>query len=284
MIAFFQKMATDSRSMLMLALGISLSYFLILIPLDKKVKALNTPLELSWAKLGDSINTNQLGGALDIHAMSELTSTMESTFSSFTHAEAELISRVLLPEETQSKMEQSFQLVEYENALVALEGLLKKSAADKKISLGEGVFQGLPRHDVAIEEPQLLWADLAFANYLLSLAIECQLDSIKQFESLKPLAIEDHSFSKPHRLHRSRFSMDVLCDMAEAQLFLTALPLRGDEAGGQELPMVHPDKPALFIERILLKKAAEGSMNLVELQLVLNGFIYHKSRERVGSE
>lgn len=268
----------------MLTLGICLFYVLILIPLDKKVEALNTPLEISWARLGDSINTNQLGGALDIHAMSELTSTMESTFSSFTHAEAELISRVLLPEETQSKMNQSFQLVEYENALVTLEGVLKKNAAERKIALGEGVFQGLPRHDVAFDEPQLLWADLAFADYVLSLAIECQLDSIRQFESLKPLAIEDPAITKPHRLHRSRFSMDVQCDMAEVQRFVAALPLRGDEAGRLELPMVHADKPALFVERILLKKAAKGAANQVELQLVLNGFIYHKSLERVGSD
>lgn len=146
------------------------------------------------------------------------------------------------------------------------------------------MFQGLPRHDVAFDEPHLLWADLAFANYLLSLAIECQLDSIEQFKTLSPSAVEVSAISKPHRLHRSRFSMDIQCDMAQAQQFLTALPLRGDEAGRQELPMVHPEKPALFIEKILLKKNDKGSMNQVGLQLVINGFIYHKSQERAGSE
>ena len=83
MISFFQKMAADSKSLIMLALGTCLFYFLVLIPLDKKVQALNTPLQLSWARLGDSINTNKLGGALDIHAMNELTSSMESTFCEF---------------------------------------------------------------------------------------------------------------------------------------------------------------------------------------------------------
>ena len=41
-----------------------------------------------------------------------------------------------------------------------------------------------------------LWAGLAFANYLLSLAIECQLDSILRFESLPPQLTEDASISK----------------------------------------------------------------------------------------
>ena len=284
MISFFQKMAADSKSMIMLALGTCLFYFLVLIPLDKKVQALNTPLQLSWTRLGDSINTNKLGGALDIHAMNELTSSMESTFASFTDAEANLISRVLLPEETQAKMEQSFQLVEYENALVALEVFLKKSAAEKTISVGDEVFKGLPRHDVAVEEPRLLWAGLAFANYLLSLAIECQLDSILRFESLPPQLTEDASISKRNRLHRSRFSMSVQCDMAEAQQFLAALPLRGDEAESLELPMVHPEKPALYIERLLLKKTPKGSANQVMLDLVVNGFTYHEIKERSGIE
>ena len=270
--------------MIILALGTCLFYFLVLIPLDRKVQALNTPLQLSWARLGDSINTNKLGGALDIHAMNELTSSMESTFASFTDAEANLISRVLLPEETQAKMEQSFQLVEYENALVALEVFLKKSAAEKTISVGDEVFQGLPRHDVALEEPRLLWAELAFANYLLSLAIECQLDSILRFESLPPQLTEDASISKRHRLHRSRFNMSVQCDMAVAQQFLAALPLRGDEAESLELPMVHPEKPALYIERLLLKKTTKGSANQVALELVVNGFTYHKTKERSGIE
>ena len=284
MISFFQKLAADSKSMIILALGTCLFYFLVLIPLDNKVQALNTPLQLSWARLGDSINTNKLGGALDIHAMSELTSSMESTFASFTDAEANLISRVLLPEETQAKMEQSFQLVEYENALVALEVFLKKSASEKTISVGDEVFQGLPRHDVALEEPRLLWAGLAFANYLLSLAIECQIDSILRFESLPPQLTEDVSISKRHRLHRSRFNMSFQCDMAVAQQFLEALPLRGDEAENLELPMVHPEKPALYIERLLLKKTTQGSANQVALELVVNGFTYHKTKERSGIE
>ncbi|MBT5928062.1 MAG: hypothetical protein HOH33_15760 [Verrucomicrobia bacterium] len=277
-------MAADTRSLLALVIGIGLFYFLALAPLDEKVNALNVPLEESWAKLGDSIKTNQLGGALDIHAMNELAATMESAFLSFTDAEADLISRILLPEETQIMMGQSFQLVEYQNDLVALEEQLKGDATANKVRLESLVFEGLPRHDVALDEPQLLWADLAFARYLLSLAIECQLDSIDNFETLNSAAVNKTELSEQHRLHRSRFRMNIRCDMSEAQQFLTALPLRGDEAVRAGLPMVHSDKPALFIERILLNKSTDASMNKMNLQLTVNGFIYHKSQKNLESE
>ena len=284
MIAFFQKMAADTRSMLLLVAGIGLVYFLLLIPVDTKVKSLNLPLEESWAKLGNSIHTNQLGGALDIHAMNELAATMEYTFSSFTDAEADLISRVLLPEEDQAKMGQSFQLVEYENALAALEEQLKKDADSKKVALDALAFEGLPRHDVSLKQPQLLWADLSFARYLLSLAIECRPDSIGVFETLKPGASEILKTAHNALLHQSRFRLHLSCEMFKAQQFLAALPLRGGEAAKVGLPVVHSEKPALFIERIFLKKSADASSNKVDLQLVVTGFIYHKHQEDFESE
>ncbi len=284
MISFFQKLAADSRSLLTFILGIALFYFLVLVPLDRKVKGLNKPLETSWAKLGQSINTNKLGGALDINAMNEVTSTMESAFSKFTDAEADLISRVLLPEETQSKMEQSFQLVEYENALVALEGQLLKSAGEKKVVLNPEVIQGLPKHEIGLSEANLLWADLAFAKYILSLAIECHFDSVVSFEWLESTESSDQDQDQPHRLHKSRFRMKAYGGMPEAQKFLAALPLRGDEAASRGLPATHLEKPALYIERILMGPSGKDPAKKVDLQLDIHGFIYHKAQSGVENE
>jgi len=279
-----QKLASDTRSILGLTVGVILVYLAILIPVDRKVASLDRPLELAWEGLRMSIHTNRLGGALDLNAMNEIATDMESSFSKFTDAEAELISRILLEETDQSKLTQPFQLVEYENALVTLEEQLKKESAAKKVAMDPGIYPGLPRHVVSLSEPNWLWADLAFARFILSLAIECQPDKITAFETLQGSTLEDEGMEEDHRLHRSKFRLRFESDMDIAQTFLRALPLRGSEAQPDGLPAPYWNKPSLFADGILLRKAAAQQGDKVDLQLVIDGFIYHKTLTEEASE
>ncbi|MDA0751267.1 MAG: hypothetical protein O2964_11215 [Verrucomicrobia bacterium] len=277
--ALFQSLVSDTRTLLLWVVLIILGYFVVLIPVDQKVKSLNRPLEEAWQRLGAAINTNRLGATLDIQHMNQMATDMESQFTQFTDAEAELISRVLLSETDQAKISQPFQLVEFDNALVTLGEQLRREAGVKKVTLEAGVYDGLPHHDVTISEPRLLWADLAFSRYILTLAIECQPVQIFDFQTLDR-AVDPEVVSRDHhRLHPSRFRIRMQGTMDAVHRFLRALPLRGSEAEAVGLPVPYWEKPALFVEGILIKKAVAQPSDLVELQLVINGFIYQKPME-----
>ena len=278
--ALFQSLVSDTRTLLLWLVLIVLGYFVVLIPIDQKVKALNRPLEEAWQRLGAAMNTNRLGATLDLQNMNQMAADMESQFALFTDAEAELISRVLLSETDQAKVTQPFQLVEFENALVTLEEQLKREAGEKKVTLEAGVYEGLPHHDVSITEPQLLWADLAFARYMLTLAIECRPVRIFDFQTIIRTSDPEAVMSVQHRLHQSRFRLRMQGTMEAAHRFLRALPLRGSEAEAAGLPVPYWEKPALFLEGVLIKKAVAQPSDLVELQLVINGFIYQKTTEK----
>lgn len=280
----FQSLVSDTRTLLLWVLLIFLGYFVVLIPVDKKVKSLNQPLEKAWQRLGSALNTNRLGGTLDLQNMNQMAADIESKFVNFTDAEVELISRILLSETDQSKISQPFQLVEFENALVTLEEQLKREAGAKKVTLEAGVYDGLPHHDVAMTEPRLLWGDLAFARYILTLAIECQLVSVFDFQTLDRLSNADTMSTTQHQLHQSRFRIQMRGNMDAAHRFLRALPLRGSEAEAAELPVPYWEKPALFLEGILVKKAVAQPSDLIELQLVINGFIYQEPKERTDDD
>lgn len=282
--ALFQSLVSDTRTLLLWLTLIVLGYFVVLIPVDQKVKSLNRPLEEAWQRLGAAINTNRLGATLDLQNMNQMATDMESQFAHFTDAEAELISRVLLSESDQAKITQPFQLVEFENALVTLEEQLKREAGVKKVTLEAGVYEGLPHHDVTVQEPRLLWADLAFSRYILTLAIECQPVRIFDFQTLNRTVDPEGGSSEHHRLHPSRFRMRMQGTMETVHRFLRALPLRGSEAEAAGLPVPYWEKPALFLEGILVKKAAAQPSDLVELQLVINGFIYQKPMEESNGD
>ena len=276
MISVLQKFASDTRSILMMVAGVIFFYIGVLIPMDRKVQSMNRPLESAWERLRTSVSTHRMAGVTGLRGIDQLASGMESTLLNFTNAEAELISRILLADVDQEHVKQPFQLVEYENAIVALKEQISRECQAQEVTLGETVHQGFPRHDVSLASPSLLWADLAFTRDLLTLSIATGVGSIKEFETLTSAAVSQQSTNEHQRLHRSRFSLRLMGDMDAVNRFLNALPLRGMEAKEQGLPCVRPERPALYAERILLQKGMPQAMNLVDLKLVINGFIYHQ--------
>jgi len=276
---FVHRLVSDVRWIAAFVITWSTLFLGFYLPLDDRIDQMDVPLQDSWRRLSLSMQTNRLGGMLTMGELDDLPDAMNATLSRFMDNEAELISRILLTESDQSKLESPFQLVEYENALATLQESIRREAAASKVGLAAEVLDGLPQHSTGVDNPSFLWVDFALAKHLLSLSIACQPERIDAFETL----LTDSQVPEDRGLRISRFRLQMLANMASVQQLIRTLPLRGSEAKELGLPSPYWERPALYVGGVMLQKAGPAPDDKVTLDLLVEGFHYHNLAVKGGS-
>lgn len=271
------RIALETRRRIILPLlagGLLAGYLFAFVPLDRKAASLDAPLEQSWRKLANALGqTNAL--KLDFASITNQYAETRAALTAFETARNEARARVELDEILRAELESPFQLVDYENEAGRVMGVLSRLARQQKVTLEPAVFNGFPAQTADMKEPALLWAELAFIDGLLTTAINAKVTTIHLVAAPSPL-----TNGPPTGSNRSLVELPVQIEftgpMASVGKFLQALPLRATEIKAAGLPEAPTNKPALFIDRLVLRKQSPEKPDEVRVSLRAAGFVFRE--------
>jgi hypothetical protein len=180
-----------------------------------------------------------------------------------------------LGDAVRERMNAPFQLVDYESERGKQQDDLRKLAAQHEVTLAPAVFDGYPAHTADVKQPTLLWAELALIEDILTTAICCKVGAIHSLSV--PLALTN---TPPPEGVRTLAEIPVQIEFTAAApvvaQLLQSLPLRADEMKAAGLPEVPTNKPALFIERLTLRKQSPEKVEEVRASLRVVGFVFRE--------
>ena len=261
----------------MFAGGLALvAYFvLVYLPLREKARALDEPLRKVRQHLIDINLESPFVGGLEPEEIAENLRRLEEDLATLQHSEKTILSRIELDAPTRAKLREPFQLIDYRNERQLRIEELTARARKQVVALQPAAILGFPEYITDRPDPALLWAQLNLVNHLLALAAQAKVTSI---ESLQTPAPEPLRMAEGGGIFLDAIPIWVeLTGPAEAlNRFLRVLPLRTEEAKALGLPEPLPAKPALFIERLALRKITPEKVDQGHLELQLRGYVYRE--------
>lgn len=275
----FNSLNRQRVSWILLLTGVALIayYAIVYRPLSNMVYALDKPLTNVWSQ---TIVTNPVSGiveGVDFEGTSQDLRKAQAARRALAQQRESILSRIVLEPEIQSRLNQPFQLLDFQNERQVRADEITQLAKQNRVSIGPEVEGVYPRYTAIEGHPTELWAELAIVHQALATAIHSKVSSIR---SAKLLDGQSHPALGPSQpgLLEVRLTLDISGPMAAVSRFLVALPLTGREMQTAGLPSALTNKPALFIDRWMLRKAAPDKPNDVELELVISGFANSQTR------
>jgi len=179
--------------------------------------------------------------------------------------------RLEIPEAVRNRMAQPWQLSDFQTE-VYLEGeQLVRLGKEQGVAFEAAAIAGLPVYSIRLPEPRLLWPRLQMATQLLLTAVYCKVGTVR---TLNQLAAVTHARIDPASTAWEELAMRVeLVGSTEAvSRFLRSLPLRGDELKAVGLAGVLTNKPAFFIDGVLVRKYLPDRPGDVQAEVRVCGF------------
>jgi hypothetical protein len=260
------------RSILPLA-GVALAayYLMVFAPIKNRATGLDAPLEKAWHRLAASLEQTNVIAIDFLHITNQLVETRQE-LALLDGAKQKAIARLELAAPMRARMNGSFELVDYENERSKAMDDLSRLAKQQQVTIEPAVLAGFPEHTADMRQPGMLWAALALADGLLRSAIQCKIATIHTLEM--PLILTNAPLANnSESLAEIALQVEFTGPAGNVSRLLQSLPLRGDEiraAGLAESPL---DKPALFIDRLLLKKQSPEKPDEVRVALRVIGFV-----------
>jgi hypothetical protein len=266
---------TRYRSILPLLAGVlGAVYLFVFVPLDRQARSLDAPLEKAWRQLAAALGqTNVL--KLDFVGLTNRLNETCAARTALEIARQQARSRVELDAVLRAQISVPFLLVDYQNEAGRRIGTLARLAKQEKVVLEPAVLAGFPEQSADMQEPALLWAELAFLDSLLTTAINAKVATIHFVAAQMPRtnavpAINGLSLAE------LPLQIELTGPIANVARFLQTLPLRADEIKAAGLPAGPVNKPALFIDRLVLRKQAPEKLDEVRVSLRAVGFVFQK--------
>jgi hypothetical protein len=114
---------------------------------------------------------------------------------------------------------------------------------------------------------------LAVVNKLLSAAIACKVANVKSL-ALPPIELHHSQSEGREFLDEIPVRIELVGSMESISRYLLCLPLRAEELKPLGLPESFSTRPALFIDRLMVRKHAREKPDEVGLELQVCGFVY----------
>jgi hypothetical protein len=246
-------------------------YIFIFLPLSRKAQKLDTPLEKEWRTLSASLDqTNSL--TIDfLHITNQLAETRQA-LTILENARQKAAPRLDPGPVVRAKMNATFELVDYENERSKEVDDLTRLAKQKEVTVEPAVYFGFPEHTAEIRQPRLLWPALAMADGFLRTAIQCKVAAVHSLAV--PLALTNPPTANgTEKLAEIFLQVEFTGPVPSVGKVLQSLPLRGEELRSAGLVEAPPDKPALFIDRLIIKKQTPERPEEVRVWMRLVGFV-----------
>jgi len=258
----------------LLAVVLVLIYAFGFLPLERESARLATPLAQSWRQLANALGkTNAL--ELDFTGLTNQLHATQDAVAALEHARDQARRRVELDATVRTQLSQPFLLVDYRfeagRRMIALAQLAK----EKNVLLEPAVLNGFPEQSADMKEPALLWAQLTFLDCLLTTAINAKVTGIQSIAAPMPLT-NAPSANNGRSLVELPLQIELTGATTNLARFLQTVPLRADEIQAAGLPAAPTNKPALFIDRFVLRKQSPDKPDEVRLSLQAVGFVFLK--------
>ena len=252
-------------------LALAAYYVFVFLPLGRKEHRLDIPLEKEWKTLSTSLEqTNSL--AIDfLHITNQLAETRQA-LAILENARQKAAPRLDPGPVVRARMSSPFELVDYENERSKEVDDLTRLAKQKEVTIEPGVLYGFPEHTAELRQPRLLWPALAMTDGFLRTAIQCKVAAVHSLDV--PLALTNFpAINGTERLSEIFLQVEFTGAVPNVGRVIQSLPLRGDELRSAGLAEAPPDKPALFIDRLVIKKQSPEKPDEVRVWMRLVGFV-----------
>ena len=263
------------RSILpLLGVGFAAVYLFVFMPLNRRSESLDVPLEKAWRKLAGALGQTNATQLDFVSVTNQLIETRQA-FATFDTARRQAQTRVELSEEIRARLTAPFQLVDYGNEVRRHMIDLTQLAKQKKVSIEPGVFAGFPELTAEVRESNLLWAELSFIDSLLTTAINCEVATLHSLST--PLLLTNAPSTNGVRLLTELpVQLELTGPAANVTRFLQSLPLRAEELKAAGLPEAPTNKPALFLDRLVLRKQSPDKLDEIRVSLRVVGFVFRQ--------
>ena len=263
------------RSILPLFVGVLAAvYLFVFVPLNRKAGSLTAPLEKSWRQLAGVLGqTNAL--KLDFVSLTNQLQTTRTALATLGIAQQQAQERVQLGAELRAQLDEPFLLVHYLYEAGRRMDALARLANQKKVAVDPIVFANFPEQSANMKEPALLWAQLAFLDSLLTTAINANVKTIHDVGT-NPPTTHTPLASNGQSLAELPVQIELTGPTENVVRFLQTLPLRADEIEASGLPTAPVNKPALFIDQLVLRKQSPDKPDEVRVSLRAVGFVFQE--------
>jgi hypothetical protein len=257
----------------LLSAGLVVVYLFVFTPLARKAERFDRPLEQSWRKLAGILGRTN-ATQLDFVAITNQLAETRQAIAALETARQQAQRRIEPGEALRARMNETFQLVDYDIEVGRRVSELARRAREQKVTLEPAVFNGFPQQTAEVREPALLWAELEFLDCLLTSAINCQVAAIHSASA--PLPLTNAPTGGVRTLIELPVQLEVSGPAPNVRRFLQSLPLRAEELKAAGLPAAPTNKPALFIDRLVLRKQSPDKLDDVRVSLRAVGFVFRQ--------
>ena len=260
------------RAVLPLAgVALALYYLFFFLPVGRRAESLDAPLQKAWQDLYASLGQTNVPAVDFRHITNQLSETRQA-LAILETAKKQATTRLQLAPAVRTRMNAPFQLVEYQNERSKQLDELGNLAKQQQVTLAPAVLAGFPEHTADVKQPALLWAELALIDGLLKTALQCKVGTIHSLDV--PLALTNAPPTTSfERLAEIPLQIEFTAPVTNATRLLQCLPLRADEIRAAGLPEAPPDKPVLFVDRLIVKKQSPDKPDEVRVLLRATGFV-----------
>ena len=252
-------------------LALAAYYFFVMLPLARRAESLNEPLQKAWQKLSVSLEQTN-ATAIDFLRITNQLSETRQALLLLENAKQQATARLQLGAAVRAKMQADFQLVDYENERSRQLDELGSLAKQQQAAVAPAVFDGFPEHTAEVKQPALLWAALSLTEGLLRTALQCKVTAIHSLE-VPPVLTNAPPTNDTERLAEIPLQIEFTGSAANAARLIQCLPLRADEIRAAGLPEAPADKPALFVDRLVVQKQSPDKPDEVRVWLRVVGFV-----------
>ena len=254
-------------------LGLAAYYLFVFLPLGRRAESLDAPLQKAWEKLSTSLDAGQTNAiAIDFLRITNQLNETRQALIVLENAKKHATARLQLDPALRARMNAPFQLVEYQNELSKQLDELSSLAKTQHVTIEPAVFAGFPEHTADVRQPALLWPALAAIDGLLRTAFQCKVTTIHSLEA--PLGLTNAPPTNGlDRLAEIPLEIEFTASATNATQLLRCLPLRAEEIRAAGLPEAPPDKPVLFVDRLVVRKQSPDKPDEVRVSLRALGFV-----------
>lgn len=258
--------------MLGAVLCLALYYFLIFRPLSQRADALDEPLDRVWQELVDFSMGSSAVRNLDLDQIRKTQKILQASLAATAKVRETISARVQLEPEIRARMSEPFFLIDFQNERQKRIEQLIDLAKAQKVTLDAAALAGFPEYKAETRDPSVLWAQLSIVDQVLTVAINSKVNQVKNL-NLLPIQPESNAKDEDAYWREIPLRIELVAPMSSAANFLFAMPLRAEEIKTAGLPESGTNKPALFLERVLLRKQTPEKADEINLDVVISGFV-----------
>jgi hypothetical protein len=252
------------------AAGLLLYYALVFAPLQNKARDLDIPLRTAWTNLAANVGRSNVLALDFVYITNQLAQTRED-LAALEEAKTKAAQRLELPAEVRTRMSAPFQLFDFQIDRSQKVEALVRLARELKVAIDPVVLVGFPEHTADMFEPSLLWPALHMVDGLLNTALRCGVSAVHALDV--PMALTN----SPGMIAPIHVQFEFTGTASAATRLIQSLPLRGiDELRAAGVPNPPPQKPVLFIERLIVRKQSPEKPDEVRVLLRAVGFVFRE--------